>query len=152
MHRMSWPDERALYYEWDAQIGADNSLVFDGEPVFVIRPDALWGTIEHVDYFHGVRVTQFAGVKHGRIVGQMVFDERQFCSCDVISARRGLVVTAVTAVQRTFRRKRGLRYVPAPAAAVWRSLIVPPIGRCGPIDPEWLNEARGAPPPRLSSD
>ena len=100
LHRMKWPDERALYYEWDAQIGADNSLVFDGEPVFVIRPDELFGQIERVDYFS--RISR----PPGRIVGQMAEDEREFYSADVISTRRGLVVTAVTAVQRAFRRKR----------------------------------------------
>ena len=65
LHRMSWPDERALYYEWDAQIGADNSLVFDGEPVFVIRPDELFGQSERVDYF--TRISH----PPGRVVGEM---------------------------------------------------------------------------------
>ena len=70
LHRMSWPDEQALFYEWEVQIGADNSLVFDNEAVFVIRPDELFGKIEHVDYFHGV--------VHGRVVGQMAVDDRDF--------------------------------------------------------------------------
>ena len=149
--------------EWEAQIGADNSLVFDHEAVFVIRPDELFGKIEHVDYFHGVL--------HGRVVGQMAVDDRDFCSADVISTLRGPVVIAVTAVQRAFRRKRYVKwytttgwnlfvkdvvawinlecryfrkskhdpfgesvmptwgYVPAPAVAAWRSLIVPALGR-----------------------
>ena len=102
LHRMSWPAERALYYEWEAQIGADNSLVFDHEPVFVIRPDELFGKIEHVDYF--------TGVWHSRVVGQMAVDKRDFCSADVISTLCGPVVTAVTAVQRAFRRKRYVKW------------------------------------------
>ena len=163
LQRMSWRDERALFYEWDTQIGADNSLVFDDEPVFVIRPDDLFGKIEYVDYFHGVM--------HGMVVGQMAVEERDFCSADVISTLRGPVVTAVTAVQRAFRRKRYVKwytntkwnifvedvvawinlngryirktkhdpfgqslmptcgYVPAPAVAEWRSLIVPALRR-----------------------
>ena len=89
LQRMSWRDERALFYEWDTQIGADNSLVFDDEPVFVIRPDDLFGQIERVDYFHGER--------HGRVVGQMADeDERDFCSADVISTLRGLVAVSYT--------------------------------------------------------
>ena len=36
----------------------------------------------------------------------MVADGRDFCSADVISIKRGPAVTAVTAVQRAFRRKR----------------------------------------------
>ena len=102
LHRMSWPDERALYYEWEAQIGADISLVFDHEPVFVIRPDELFGQIEHVDYFQGFL--------HGKVLGLMKEDERSFCSDDVISTLRGPVVTAVTAVQRAFRRKRYVKW------------------------------------------
>ena len=102
LQRMSWRDERALFYEWDTQIGADNSLVFDDEPVFVIRPDDLFGKIEYVDYFHGVM--------HGMVVGQMAVEERDFCSADVISTLRGPVVTAVTAVQRAFRRKRYVKW------------------------------------------
>lgn len=103
LHRMSWPDEQALYYEWDTQIGADNSLVFDHELVFVIRPDELFGQIERVDYFNGV-------LPWGRVMGQMAADDRDFSSADVISTRRGLVVTAVTAVQRAFRRKRYVQW------------------------------------------
>ena len=162
LHRMSWPDEQALYYEWEAQIGADNSLVFDDEPVFVIRPDDLFGKIEHVDYFHGVM--------YGRVMGQMADDERDFCSADVISTLRGPVFIAVREVQRAFRRKRYVAwyrqtgwnifvtdvkawieskgryfrkrkhdpfgesvartwgYVPAPAVAEWRAVIVPAMG------------------------
>ena len=36
----------------------------------------------------------------------MIEGDQDFSSADVISTRRGLVVTAVTAVQRAFRRKR----------------------------------------------
>ena len=161
LHRMSWRSEQALFYEWDMQIGADNSLVFDHELVFVIRPDELFGQIERVDFipWHG-------GIIEG---------DEDFSSADVISTRRGLVVTAVTAVQRAFRKKRYLKwygetvwdtfvedvkfwlslkcryfrkstpdpfcdsvmptagptwgYVPAPAVAACRSLIVPALGR-----------------------
>jgi len=102
LHRMSWRSEQALFYEWDMQIGADNSLVFDHELVFVIRPDELFGQIERVDYFHGVLF--------GRVVGNMAEDDRDFSSEDVISTRRGLAVTAVTAVQRAFRRKRYVQW------------------------------------------
>ena len=98
LHRMSWQHELALFYEWQTQIGADISLVRDHEPVFVIRPDELFGQIEHVDYFQGFL--------HGKVLGLMKEDERSFCSDDVISPLRGPVVTAVTAVQRAFRRKR----------------------------------------------
>ena len=84
LHRMSWRSEQALFYEWDMQIGADNSLVFEHELVFVIEPDELFGQIESVDWGVG--------------------------SADVISTRRGLAVTAVTAVQRAFRRKRYVQW------------------------------------------
>ena len=95
LHRMSWADEIALFYEWETQIGADNSLVFDDELVFVIRPDELFGQIERVDFpWH-------SGV---------IEDDRDFSSADVISTRRGLVVTAVTAVQRAFRRRRYVQW------------------------------------------
>ena len=160
--RTNWVDETALFYEKELQIGADNSLIVDHEPVFVIRPDDLFGKIEHVDYFHGVM--------HDRVMGQMADDERDFCSADVISTLRGPVVIAVTAVQRAFRRKRYVEwytqevwnifvrdvvawiqsngryfrkrkhdpfgesvgrtwgYVPAPAVAEWRAVIVPAMG------------------------
>ena len=112
LHRMSWAHEIALFYEWETQIGADNSLVFDHEPVFVIRPDELFGRIEHVDYFRGIQAR--------RVAGQMAFDERDFCSADVISTLRGLVVTAVTAVQRAFRRKR---YVEWYSRTGWNNFV-----------------------------
>ena len=112
LHRTSWVDEQALFYEKELQIGADNSLIVDHEPVFVIRPDDLFGKIEHVDYFHGVL--------HGRVVGQMAVDDRDFCSADVISTLRGPVVTAVTAVQRAFRRKR---YVKWYSQTVWDTFV-----------------------------
>ena len=96
LHRMGWRSEQALFYEWDMQIGADNSLVLDEELVFVIRPDELFGQIERVDFipWHG-------GVIEG---------DQDFSSADVISTRRGLVVTTVTAVQRAFRRKRYVQW------------------------------------------
>ena len=40
----------------------------------------------------------------------VIDDDRPFSSADVISTRRGLVVTAVTAVQRAFRRKRYVQW------------------------------------------
>ena len=40
----------------------------------------------------------------------MEVDDRDFSSADVISTQRGLVVTAVTAVQRAFRRKRYVQW------------------------------------------
>jgi hypothetical protein len=101
-HRMSLEHQEALFYPWEIQLGADNSIVLDHEPVFVIRPDELFGRIEHVDYFRGIW--------NGRVVGHMAFDERDFCSADVISTLRGPVVTAVTAVQRAFRRKRYVKW------------------------------------------
>jgi hypothetical protein len=102
LHRMSLEHQEALFYPWEIQLGADNSIVLDHEPVFVIRPDELFGRIEHVDYFRGIW--------NGRVVGHMAFDERDFCSADVISTLRGPVVTAVTAVQRAFRRKRYVKW------------------------------------------
>ena len=101
-HRMLWEDECALSYEQFAQIGADNSVIFDHEPVFVLLPDELFGQIEQVDYFKGENF--------GLIVGQMAEEERDFCAVDVISIMRGPVVIAVRAVQRAFRRKRYLKW------------------------------------------
>ena len=98
LHRMSWPEEVALHHDWFAQIGADNSFVWDHESVLVIRPDDLFGQIEEVDYFHGPM--------QNRIMGQMAVDGRDFCAADVISSMRGPVLIAVRAVQRAFRRKR----------------------------------------------
>ena len=162
LHRTSWVDEQALYYEKELQIGADNSLICDHEQVFVIRPDDLFGKIEYVDYFHGV-LNHF-------VVGHMVDDERHFNSIDVISTLRGPVKIALIKVQRAFRRKRYVKwyaqtvwnifvtdvvdwieskgryfrkrkhdpfgesvartwgYVPAPAVAEWRAVIVPAMG------------------------
>ena len=97
LHRMSWRSEQALFYEWDMQIGADNSLVFDHELVFVIRPDELFGQIERVDL----------SPWHSGVIE----DDRDWSSPPgAISTRRGLVVTAVTAVQRAFRRKRYVQW------------------------------------------
>ena len=102
LHRMSWAEELELHHEWYVQIGADNSLVWDHEPVLVIRPDALFGQIEEVDYFHGPL--------QNRIQGQMAVDGRDFCAVDVISTLRGPVFTAVKEVQRAFRRKRYVKW------------------------------------------
>ena len=119
----------------------------------------------------------------GKMAGEMAVDKRNFFAHEVISTLRGPVVTAVTAVQRAFRRKRYVKwytntkwnifvkdvvawinsecryfrkrkhdpfgesvmptwgYVPAPAVAAWRTLIVPPLGH--PPRPR-----RGFPRPR----
>ena len=164
LQRTNWVDETALFYEKELQIGADNSLIVDHEPVFVIRPDDLFGKIEHVEHFHGV-------MHHVRILrSYMVDEERSFDPADVISTLRGPVFIAVREVQRAFRRKRYVAwyrqtgwnifvtdvkawieskgryfrkrkhdpfgesvartwgYVPAPAVAEWRAVIVPAMG------------------------
>ena len=40
----------------------------------------------------------------------MMVDDRDFCSAEVISIKRGLVVFAVRAVQRAFRRKHYVKW------------------------------------------
>ena len=102
MRRMIWAEERFFHFAWGAQIGADNAFIYEDEPVFVIRPDGLFGKIEIVDYFKGPLL--------GKMAGEMAVDKRNFFASEVISTLRGPVVTAVTAVQRAFRRKRYVKW------------------------------------------
>ena len=89
--------ERELY-ERNLQIGADNSVVQDGDMLCVVHPMRRAGRMIDCDYFHGCR--------GGRAVGQERSDARgDFHACDVINSVRGRVAAAFRKLQRIWRNR-----------------------------------------------
>ena len=95
-----WELERDLFHR-DIQLGADNSIIRDHEPVFDVGKP-WWGQVEWVDRFYSIS-------PQGTL-GQMVHEKRQFFSDEVISAIRGPGFLAVRALQRSFRKKRYVQW------------------------------------------
>ena len=92
-------------------IGADGSIVRNGDAVFVLQPRRLAGQIEEVCGFGGVYGSFSLGVVRStrRVYGNMMYQGRCFCVNSVINANRGPAVLAVRALQRAHRERLRIR-------------------------------------------
>ena len=86
-------NEEEQYYERDIRIGADGSLIRDGDFVYMLGSRRVL----QVDYFY--RFLPDVGA-----VGKMIEFKIRFYAYEVVSASKGILVFAVSAIQRKWRK------------------------------------------------
>ena len=87
------------FFQREIQIGADGSLVHNGDDVFFIEI----GVVASIDYFHGC--------VGGRAAGQTVVDELPFYAHEVVSVATGWAVSVVRQIQQRWRKRRWHRQI-----------------------------------------
>jgi hypothetical protein len=87
------------FFQREIQIGADGSLVHNGDEVFFIEI----GVVASIDYFHGC--------VGGRAAGQTVVDELPFYAHEVVSVATGWAVSVVRQIQQRWRKRRWHRQI-----------------------------------------
>ena len=96
---LSLANERA-FYERGIQIGADGSLVQDGDVVFLINAENFG--LHKIDYFHGCNAWGAVG---------QTFEEYDFAASEVISIKRSRTLHAIWTIQRRWRHHKEARIV-----------------------------------------
>ena len=100
LHRPTLAQQRLLS-DRDIQLGADGSLVRDGDVVLILHPTRRASSMHQIDYFHGMI--------NDEPMAQTISDDDIGASEMVGIRRTGFVVRRFAHVQRRWRLRRSVR-------------------------------------------
>ena len=95
------PAQQESLFDRDIQLGADGSLVRDGDVVLILHPTRRLCFMDQIDYFHGMI--------NDEPIAQTMSDY-DFAAIEMVGIRRtGFVVRRFAHVQRRWRLRRSVR-------------------------------------------